>query len=66
MFSKILDNIKGWPTTIVGVSTIIATIASNQGVQQIASLSPQAGAIVSGVGAVAAGLTLIFGTGAKK
>jgi hypothetical protein len=65
MFLTLWRNLKGWPTTIVGVSSIVATLATSPSIQQIASLNPQAGSVIGTVGAIAAGLTLIFGAGAK-
>ena len=58
-----IANMKSLPTTIVGILGFLAMLPQNPTVQQIMSISPTAAKWITGIGAVATGLVLIFGTG---
>lgn len=64
--NKFLDNLKHLPTTIVGAASIAALLVQDPTVQAAASLNPKVANALTTVGAVSAGLMLIFGAGAKK
>lgn len=63
---KFLANLKHLPTTIAGSAAVVAAVAQDPTVQQLAGMNPKVANYVTGAGSLAAGLVLIFGTGAKK
>lgn len=62
---KLLANLKHLPTTIAGGAVVIAGIVQHPAIQQLAALNPKTANALTGIGAVAGGLALIFGTGGK-
>lgn len=58
-----LNNLKHWPTTLIGLLAFLATLPQLDWVQSLMSLNPKIATWVTGVAAIAAGLVLILGVG---
>lgn len=62
-FKSLLVNVSHLPSTIAGAAAVVSGIVQSPAVQQLAGMSPVIANYVTGVGAVSAGLLLIFGIG---
>ena len=58
-----IANMKSLPTSIMGLIGFLAALPQNETIQQIMGISPTAAKWITGIGGIAAGIMLIFGTG---